>query len=343
MRPARPQDRVKQRLHSTVSLQCLGGIHFNALVAVDQSVAPENSDVMNISVPVQQEVLSLRDKGITTVECNCCAPSSHPRVAVSIGSLEFCAIVDSGSEISLIRKSIVGLCKQESDLLIKQNEVVQIEGFTGVSRLTEGTVRLILELGDTVETRAHNFAVVPDEIIPNCCLLGMDFILRNNLSIDCAAGLCLLNGNVNAAVELLPCVQEAEVLVTVVSADSSAGEHPECSAEETITNLLDVESAKNVQATNPYLLELLELIKAGIGKEEWPDHVKQYRSAGNKLCVRDGILVFIDGPLQAIVVSLDLLVDMAIAAHFRMMHIGRDKLVHLIRRHVWHPKLYSVC
>ena len=115
--------------------------------------------------------------------------------------------------------------KRESDIIIEQNEVVQIEGFTGVSKLTEGTVQVILELGDTVETKAHNFAVVPDEIIPNCCLLGMNFILRHNQSIDCAAILCLLNENVNEAEELLPCVQESEVLVTVVSTHTHTHTH----------------------------------------------------------------------------------------------------------------------
>ena len=188
------------------------------------------------------------------------------------------------------------------------------------------------------------YFIVPEEVIPHCCLLGMDFIMGRRLTLDCARGLCITGSTLHSAVKLLPVAEEVVVTVSASSAAASMVEGEDLSTvEETITSLLDIESVKSMQASNLYLSELLELISAGIQKEEWLNHVKQYTYVGHKLSVREGILLFEDGPLRAVVVSLDLLVDVAIAAHYHMLHIGRDKLIHLIKRHVWHPKLYSVC
>ena len=59
--------------------------------------------------------------------------------------------------------------------------------------------------------------------------------------------------------------------------------------------------------------------------------MKQYTYVGHKLSVREGILLFEDGSPRAVVVSFDLLADVAIAAHYRMLHISWDKLIHLIK------------
>ena len=338
--------RVCKETSIAVTLQCLGAIHFNPLIPLADSVVERKDDIKCVTVPVQPEGLSVNSGSIKEFKiCMYCVASSHPRVVVSYGSCDFCAIVDSGSEVSLIRRSIFELClEQDRELELSKEEIVQIEGFTGVSRLTEGTVTLALDLPNLVDPVPHTYAVVPDEVIPNCCLLGMDFILENKLSINCAAGGCLQNETFNSTVKLLPAVEEGMQVHTASVEETSADRDDGGGAEgETITNLLDLGAAKAVQASSPYLSELLELLVAGISRDEWPSHIKQYSYHAHKLRVKDGILMYIDHLITAVVVSLDLLVDVAIAAHYRMLHIGRDKLVHLIKRHVWHPKLYSVC
>ena len=334
--------RTNKSTNIAINLQCLGGIHFNALKSLNKHETCENLKHVTIATP--QEVESSDDVGeeIDMNVCRFCDYSGHPRIKVGWKDWEFCAILDTGAETSLIRES---LCVIMGVHLNHENEVL-IAGFSGLSSTTSTTVNLKLNFLKGVSTSEHTFVVVKDEVIPNCSLLGVDFLSVQNITIDCVAKKCSKVQGVKTTVPLmsLSSLERKINTLTAGEPDTCSGQVSETLAEgDFITSFIDVDSIIRTQCSNPYISEVKGLVETGVPVSEWPDYLGQYKSVGSKLKVVERILCHSSGSHRVAVVSLDLLVDIAIAAHYSMIHIGRDKLVHLVKRHVWHPKLYAVC
>ena len=85
------------------------------------------------------------------------------------------------------------------------------------------------------------YFIVPDEVIPHCCLFGMDFIMDKYLMLECASRICITDTALHSTAKLLPVVE----VVVAVSASLTAGSMVEygedlSTLEETITSLLNI-------------------------------------------------------------------------------------------------------
>ena len=90
---------------SVVHLQCLSGIHFNALVEKTcGAAATDHCSQSASSVLAGISNMSVRERKVY-FQCDKCQQSDHPKIKVGVGSQEFCAILDCGAEISLVRES----------------------------------------------------------------------------------------------------------------------------------------------------------------------------------------------------------------------------------------------
>ena len=331
--------RTNRSTNVEVYLQCLGGIHFNPLKCAKEHEI-EVANLKSVTVPSPDVSMGGAAEGREVDNCLLCEPSNHPRISVSCGDLDLCAIIDTGAEVSLIRDSI---CQLEG-VRVNHRQGLTIEGFSGIGHAMNGQVTFKLELPNGMISEEHTFVVVPDHIIPNCCLLGIDFLAKANLSLDVEAGRCIQQGTFKGVAPLLPGRLSNKLVNLAQNMNTSGGEEDTlANVNELVTSFLERDAILKTQNFNPYISEVVSLLEENVPSIEWPDYLGQYRSAYGKLRVQDKILMYCKGSQFLVVVSLDLLVDIAIAAHYRMMHIGRDKLIHLLRCHLWHPKIYSVC
>lgn len=87
----------------TVDLQCLGGIHFNALREGSSPIPTHNrQNLMHlVSVPLCEASKTQKAGFITSGTsddklCLHCSPSSHLRIGVGLAGEHFCGILDTG-------------------------------------------------------------------------------------------------------------------------------------------------------------------------------------------------------------------------------------------------------
>ena len=195
-------------------------------------------------------------------------------------------------------------------------------------------------------TFPRTFCVVADEIIPHCFLLEIDYLSLHNICIDSGSGQCIQSfGGRTKRVNIIPTVRLPSFSVNVSGAQEEQVEElsaPKDSVEVEclLTSLLDITDLRVLHQLEP-LRGLHQMIEASIPVVDWPEDLHSFKSAAKKLQLKEDILWY-KGKELVPVVSHDLLAEVALSAHRNMAHIGRDKLVHLLQRHQWHPKLYSV-
>ena len=180
-------DRRIQGMH-TISLQCLGGIHYNLLTGKCKNTVSRDyyySDPRSPTVKTKQTVIAPKSGVELTPKNSCdCSASVHPRIPLRLRGQPMCGILDTGAEVSLVRKSVLQACQGEDGFKVDLEQQILIQGFTGCISSVSGTVKLTVQLPGGLAAEEHTFAVVDDELIPHCLLLGFDFMHSNKLAID---------------------------------------------------------------------------------------------------------------------------------------------------------------
>lgn len=118
--------------------------------------------------------------------CHHCRPSTVFR----LGDCELCGILDFGAEVSLVRESIFLRVEDELKLGPNYGVALHVKRLTGQFGVIRGTVDLKVCLPAEMISRTHTFAIAPDEMIPNCMLLGIDFMASHGLTINDVSNSC---------------------------------------------------------------------------------------------------------------------------------------------------------
>ena len=109
-----------------------------------------------------------------------------------------------------------------------------------------------------------------------------------------------------------------------------------------VTSLFDEGVIRKKQEYDTQISVLRGVLSKAKPVKKWPVIIKLYKPFKNRMHLNHG-LIYYNGKQNVPVIPYDLLVDTVVNTHKSMAHIGRDKLIHLISRHVWHPQLHSVC
>ena len=394
-------ERIKEKEVKTVHLQCLAGIHFNALKVNDQycPVVPINLVSGYRGSDEKGDEVELKEVGIHEVadQCTQCDPSDHPRIDVQIGEKQFCAILDLGAEVSLVRQSVVDKLSDETKENYEKTTIEAI-GLTGDSGNIEGCIDLHIRLPAGMGDVKYTFGVVNDQLIPNCMLFGIDFMSDNRLSIDGVKGVCFQTSNkhirrnkvllssakgrspsaaecqgsleyhcVNPVTSLSEAIRSSQVMrkdkttskgthQTTHESDSSesnaernigkSGERGYGSSDTSLVSstLWEPSSLMQIQDEDSILRDVKAALEDEILLAQWPISSGKYRQFAASLAVIEGLLCFVDSKCNRAVPVVDrrVLAGMALQLHNEMSHLGRDKLLHLLRQHVWGLDLYSV-
>lgn len=110
-----------------------------------------------------------------------------------------------------------------------------------------------------------------------------------------------------------------------------------------ITSLLSLEEVEKLQRKS----SLISAVKRQliVRAHHWPKKAMQFRRHREDLIVKEGVLFHGVVP----VVTFNVLVELMLVIHHRMTlihhrmtHIGRQKLIEMTRRVIWHPSIAKV-
>ena len=328
----------------TVSLQCLAGIHYNLIRRVSGG-SMVSKPVYYCSEPIERTAVqgSLdADSNISPVDLCDCRPSSHPLIQVEVGGSKFCAVLDTGAEISLIRRDVFDRISESIPLTLDKDQVVYIEGYSGLVASMAGGVDLQLLLTAGMQCKKHTFAVVDTQLISQCFLLGIDFLSANSLAIDAARD-CIIQVKPRIVEQkFMPYrVMQSPYPVAHVSTTEDLPP-PDVERESLpveISPFLEEGSVKHDQKSDPSISSLGECVLS-VPRKEWPTGLSGFCRTSYDYQFRDGVLFCKSGVNLTVVVSWNLLVRIVLALHLLLAHIGRDKMLHLLRQHIFHPNLY---
>ena len=329
-----------------LSLQCLGGVHYNLLRRLCQLEVPVKP-VFYVGQPTNRGPFKVHfevaESGIEVPSCSC-RTTSHPCASVSFGGKNLCAVLDTGAEISLIRRDVFEQLARVAPLKLDSDQVVYLEGYSGLVASVTGAVEMKIELPNGMVTKSHTFAVVDEKLISHCLLLGIDFLAANSLAINAATDNLVQTKPQLISRKLLPyLVLPREKLIAQVSTSSDTVELQ--TVEEPlppqVSPLLDELSVQRVQENDPTISKLREYVSR-VPRKQWPCEPVGFYKRAYDYQLDDGLLYCKFLKYLAVVVSWDLLVQIATCVHLSLAHIGRDKMLHLLRQHIFHPNLYMV-
>lgn len=236
--------------------------------------------------------------------------------------------MDTGSVVSVAQESVVDYIEQfghiEREIIIN----VTLKGVgIGSTVCTKG---VIVTIGYETGTCRIPLVVVPDNYIPSCLLLGMNYLIKVEAVLDFGEGI-IFHGDTayNVSDSFLTTVQGLCMNMTL---DVNSLNY--CFSEDELLNLQN--RSKCIKK-----LRRLVLNRSGIRKGDkiLKDFVRHFK----ELTIFRLILVKkIAGGRFAAVVGFEQIVHVCVALHRNLAHIGREKLVNEVLRNVWHPKIHMV-
>ena len=188
----------------TIHLQCRGGIHFNPLIEVFNYRAPDPKQcavysAYHVSDCLEKPAYCEIDDAEINLEntanndhhiLNCNHKrGNQPMIRVSVDSLRPCALLDTGAEISIITEDCLSKIQNCTEVEVCESESVDIVGFSGQRCVASRVARFKFTIGSS-EDKFHRFAVVNNDIMPFCMLLGVDFLIEFDVSINFFRMIC---------------------------------------------------------------------------------------------------------------------------------------------------------
>ena len=242
--PDQPVVYQYQNFIPVIHLQCISGIHLNPLIEVKHYELPEtvnnlvtcqspavlfNKNVLPCADDCDTlECLFAEEVGATELDqlkslllvtdewyCSHEVPP-QPLVRVTVSNSKYCAVLDTGAELSLVTKSVMSRLQTstEMDVTIEEELLCDIIGLTGNRVRISQTAELSFCIGSSFIVNKFKFAVVPDSTFPHCFLFGLDFLSLFQISIDFSQAQCKANGSQIASLVTLRNVPESLAIMT---------------------------------------------------------------------------------------------------------------------------------
>jgi hypothetical protein len=366
-----------EEYEQSIHLQCISGIHFNPLVELNSYAPPDihqcsintvqkSTRAVKAVKPVVNDGGELLDETLhdpvipqlwRDQPLNNCGHnvSRSPQVTIAIGDSRLCAVLDTGAEISLVSVSALKLIQPERCSEVRNKLVCEIVGFTGLKTPVTRTIDLMFTIGRYSMPKPHEFAIVPDEVFPFCFLLGLDFMLEYGIDLDFNTNSC--KHDLVEICQLVSnpfgCSSNPAVLLTqtencshqlkseVVNSDVRFEIEGNSFTITGLSLLTDNNTIKYIQSHCPNLKLLYRHLMRETEIKAWPNCIKNFSRFVEKLSIQDGIIVY-SNPNPVIVVSFNIILELATVIHFGFAHLGRDKLLDLISPLAWHPARYKI-
>ena len=224
----------------------------------------------------------------------------------------------------------------------------EIEGFSGKTCSITKVAFIKFKVGKSEVESEFKFGVVADVVLPYCFLLGLDFLMCNNVLISYCKLSCNFDGisipfedNIcdvpNVYTVTLESTEDksSHFLIPKVDGDLRFEIHGVSNTINGLSLLVENDTIKMIQKSCKQLRSLHKNLQRDRLSKDWASNLKEFKRFGNKLFILDDVLVF--GDSRVIVVPFSVVLELAISIHFNFAHVGRDKLNALLDKLVWHP------
>lgn len=342
-----------------IHLQCLSGIHYNPvfskvkeekllqLISQKQiNYTADNSDQKGNEgnkVLLQQ----FNDGGCSH------SISLSSKCVASVDGVEFCAILDTGAQVSLIAEDVWNKIKcRDGSLQLEDSGTRSLCGLSGSKTKVKGVVNLKITIKGIRTEETLPFAVVPSDELPCCCLLGANFLSKNGITISLdSQGIHMADKDSNRATQYLQGKQDRtnrhqlDVISYLTSVTVDSSENDESDRAVTVRFTLDRERLEYFQNSDFAIRNLRTKIKNGTPTGLWRNRcLMQFRRYRATLQVSGKLVVRKHPRCQdsVPVVPFDLLVEIIQKVHSQLGHIGRHKLIEIVLQNFWHPAVDKV-
>ena len=347
-----PQIRRGTVRNNRVHLQCLESVHFNPLVETLLYKPPSTMDTLELNLSEMVEVEpdltdgplvegSLDIFATLAPDCGCPNFNGIAKTSVILGNKRYCALIDTGAQVSLLKKGIRDQLLRTNIYQVRCNTVApRIRTVGGHIVGTQGVADLKWSF-DGEETFWGSFVLVEDHDMPVCAILGADLIKKLGISLNFQAREFSFRGKRSekrigfnvydcevATVEF--CFLQEHLGVTPIG----IGDFP---------FRLSKEEVLEIQKSDPILQKLTRVLKLGLSPRDWKDPaLKAFRKGGKDINILEEVLVWNRGGSPRVVGSVEHLAQLCPSVHREMSHPGKNRLEDLMKKVFWHPALAAI-
>lgn len=357
----------------SVHLQSIAGVHYNPLIETTSYVAGSYKRMRSSSPPMPSvSVDTESDEEPECVDINLSLPKFPESVewcenhvathttsgTVNIAGERYCVLFDTGAQVSFISNTLFS----QLDLPLDTTVSLVITGFGERRSFALGFVDLSLDLTNgCTNPGPHSFVVVDNSMMPFCIILGVDYISKHDVSLDYVDGCIRQSGIILHSMQL--CTSSARQVIAYLTVTVMKPVLPLCVREVFVGSggdylgfAVDRDANHNIKhlaslISNEQILKhqskcrVLTALKRKVCSKDqnYPQSLARFKRYTHSLYVIDGILVYKAPDERMIyVVTFNFLVEVLLVVHYQMAHLGRQKLIELVKKHIWHPSLSKV-
>lgn len=323
----------------TIYLQCIASIHFNPLIVCKKKPLKREEKYLNV-IHQNEERLDVEaceednyelENLFLLREKKCKHARLPPELSISYNNNELCALIDTGSQVSLINEEIVNKIATGEEIIRKPPEQKLVGIGKGTANVV-GIVDLKIQINN-FQFEVFPFAIIREPQVPTCVLLGFNFIQKFKLKLDFKENILYLPDNEGICFSMTSAVNTVNRLMSSSITDESETEN-----DRTCKIILDEEHIKAMQENNT-IRKLKINIKKKISCENWKEsYLLQFKRFEKDLEIDKDLLVKRrPNGNKPVVVSFPFLVDIIDKVHKQVSHVGRHKLLEIIKPYFWHP------
>ena len=326
-----------------IYLQCLAGIHYNPVRRTRQYREVVNSSVNccviqgvleNLNHPTQDdnlcevieaplEIPENEDMLQSHVICNHSFADPDVRPVV-LYERRYCALLDSGAEINLVSQSVI---EENPNIEVELDNQENFKGLGSSDNPVSGIAKIPICLDEAVGFQTFPFAIVPDNMIHHCLLIGMNCLDQYDHEIG---------------------TDEKSYYKDIFCTSPEPYENPNLSSMFHVfsitlqTDFIPADTVLLNQKNDAEISRVIACLRRGLSKKELPNGLNHFKRSWKTLKLKDGCLFKVYAGVGVPVVSFNYLVDLVLRTHVDMAHIGTFKLYELLVKNLWHPMLRKV-
>ena len=205
-------------------------------------------------------------------------------------------------------------------------------------------------------SKPHKFAVVDESAIPCCVLLGLDFMAVNGILLDLNCNQCTTSGHGDAYVNFLDPSEDSDGFVGYVAINMSVEQMVvgspasnlrfqlewDCEELQSLGAMFGDGVVKRLQQNEQQLRTLKRVLSRSTIVSKWPLSLRDFRRAASRLRIDNDTILYVKDNLAVPVIPFTLMVELVLVLHHNIAHIGRDKVLSLLSRQVWHPNVHKI-
>ena len=276
-----------------------------------------------------------------------------------------CCLIDTGAQVSILSETAFRTCAAINRKLSLLDCTSRLRGLKNERTTIVGYCNVDLSLFFPDIQKSLPFAIVKDCSIPCCVILGSNFLVQHDITLDCSKNKLLI-GNSNSIIDCslnvvqyksawLPHINFSEFVGELNESsftDSDISEGADIHAVDVDTNdttvsvprfIVEPDALHSMQEANYAIRNLKRIVSKSILPKNWRiPSLNKFKRHYKNLKVVQNLLVKSNSSMSPVVVSFPFMVEVIHKVHGQLSHVGRHKLLSLISSHFWHPAMDAI-